>query len=157
MFIARSHIDLHNIRQSVDRIGNVSDNVVHFGPIKLGLEAVLEFVPFVGEIYSMIAGALLVIEGVRARVPGTTLMSVTFLIGVRTVMGAGNLIPIPGVGVLSELAAAAFRAHKISADMIAKAMDETLYIEGHKGDPEYADVLASVRAGKEKRRVVYLG
>ena len=157
MFIARSHIDLHNIRQSVERIGNVSDNVVHLGPIKLGLEAVLEFVPFVGEIYGMVAGALLVIEGVRARVPGMTLMSISFLIGVRMVMGAGNLIPIPGVGVLSELAAAAFRAHKISADMIAKAMDETLYIEGRKGDPEYADVLARVRAGTEKRRVVYLG
>ena len=155
MFIARSHIDLHNIRQSVERIGNVSDNVVHLGPIKLGLEAVLEFVPFVGEIYSIVAGALLMVEGVRARVPGTTLMSITFLIGVRTVLGAGNLIP--GVGIVGELAAAAFRAHKISADMIAKAMDDTLYIEGHKGDPEYADVLARVRAGKEKRRVVYLG
>ena len=155
MFIARSHIDLHNIRQSVERIGNVSDNVVHLGPIKLGLEAVLEFVPFVGEIYSVVAGGLLMVEGVRARVPGTTLMSITFLIGVRTVLGAGNLIP--GVGIVGELAAAAFRAHKISADMIAKAMDDTLYIEGHKGDPEYADVLARVRAGKEKRRVVYLG
>jgi len=157
MFIARSHLDLHNIRQSVERIGNVSDNVVHLGPIKLGLEAVLEFVPFVGEIYSMLAGALLVVEGVRARAPMTTLMAITVLIGLRTVMGAGNLIPIPGVGVLSELAAAAFRAHKISADMIAKAMDDTLYIEGRKGDPEYADVLARVRAGQEKRRVVYLG
>jgi len=155
MFIARSHIDLHNIRQSVDRIGNVSDNVVHLGPIKLGLEAVLEFVPFVGEIYSVIAGGLLIIEGMRARVPGTTLMAVTFLIGVRTLIGTGNLVP--GIGVIAEIAAAAFRAHKISADMIARAMDDTLYIEGHKGDPEYADVLARVRAGTEKRRVVYLG
>ena len=72
MFIARSHIDLHNIRQSVDRIGDISDNVIHLGPIKLGLEAVLEFVPFVGEIYSIVAGGLLIIEGMRARVPGAT-------------------------------------------------------------------------------------
>jgi hypothetical protein len=154
MFIARSHIDLHNIRQSVDRIGDISDNVIHLGPIKLGLEAVLEFVPFVGEIYSIVAGGLLIIEGMRARVPGATLLSVTFLIGVRTMLGAGNLVP--PIGVVGEIAAAAFRAHKISADMIAKAMDDTLYIEGRKGDPEYADVLARVRAGKEKRRVVYL-
>ncbi len=155
MFFARSHIDLHNIRQSVDRIGNLSDNVIHFGPIKLGLEAVLEFVPFVGEIYSLGAGGLIVIEGMRARVPGTTLVSVTFLILLRTVIGTSNFLgPIGAVG---EVAAAAFRAHKISSDMIAKAMDETLYVEGHKGDPEYADILARVRAGKEKRRVVYLG
>jgi Domain of unknown function (DUF4112) len=155
MFFARSHIDLHNIRQSVERIGNISDNVIHFGPVKLGLEAVLEFVPFLGEIYSIVAGLLLVIEGVRARVPGTTLMSIAFLIGVRTFLGTGNLVP--GIGALGEVAAAAFRAHKISADLIAKAMDDTLYVEGHKGDPEYDDILARVRAGKEKRRVVYLG
>jgi len=154
MFLARSHIDLHNIRQSVERIGNISDNVVHFGPVKLGLEAVLEFVPFLGEIYSLVAGALLLIEGVRARVPGTVLMSVAFLVGARTVIGSSNLVP--GVGVIGEVAAAAFRAHKMSADMITKSMDETLYIEGHKGDPEYDDVLSRVRAGKEQRRIVYL-
>ncbi len=155
MFFARSHIDLHNIRQSVERIGNLSDNVIHLGPIKLGLEAILEFVPFVGEIYSLIAGFLLLIEGMRARAPGTVLMSITFLILVRTLIG--SLDAIPGLGIAGDVIAGAFRAHKISADMIAKSMDDTLYIEGHKGDPEYADVLARVRSGKEKRRVVYLG
>lgn len=155
MFFARSHIDLHNIRQSVERIGNISDNVVHFGPIKLGLEAILEFVPFVGEIYSLVAGFMILIEGVRARVPGTTLMQIVLLITMRTAMGSFDAIP--GLGIIGDLAAGAFRAHKISADMVAKAMDDTLYIEGHKGDPEYADILARVRSGKEKRRVVYLG
>jgi hypothetical protein len=154
MFFARSHIDLHNIRQSVERIGNISDNVIHFGPIKLGLEAVLEFVPFLGEIYSLLAGALLLIEAARARAPGTVLMSVAFLVGARTLIGSSNLVP--GIGVVGEVAAAAFRAHKMSADMIAKAMDETLYVEGHKGDSEYEDLLARVRAGQEKRRIVYL-
>lgn len=155
MFFARTHIDLHNIRRSVERIGDVSDNVVRLGPLKLGLEAVLEFVPFLGEIYSIVAGLFLLIEGARARVPGATLMAIAFLIGVRTVLGAGNFVP--GIGVIAELAAAAFRAHKISADMIAKAMDDTLYVEGRKGDPEYDDAVARVRAGAEKRRVVYLG
>ncbi len=155
MFLARSHVDLHNIRQSVDRIGNVSDNVIHLGPIKIGLEGVLEFVPFVGEIYSVIAGLLLIVMGMRARAPATTLLSITVLIGVRTLIGTGNLVP--GVGVVAELAAAAFRAHKISADMIAKAMDDTLYLEGRRGDPAHADILAGVRAGTERRRVVYLG
>lgn len=155
MFFARSLVDLHNIRQSVQRIGNVSDNVVNLGPIKLGLEAVLEFVPFVGELYSVIAGALLVLEGARARTPATTLMSVTFLIAARTVIGTFNLLP--GVGVIGEIAAAAFRAHKISADLIVKAMDATLYLEGRRGDPAHEDVLARIRAGQETRRVVYLG
>lgn len=155
MFFARSHIDLHNIRQSVERIGNVSDNVIHFGPIKLGLEAALEFVPFVGELYSLGAGFLLLVEGLRARVPGSTLVSVATLVVIRTAVG--SLDAIPGLNIAGDLIAGAFRAHKIGSDMIAKAMDDTLYIEGHKGDPEYADVLARVRSGKEKRRVVYLG
>jgi hypothetical protein len=154
MFFARTHVDLHNIRRSVERIGNITDNVVHFGPIKLGLEAGLEFVPFLGEIYSLAAGALLLIEGARARAPATVLMSVAFLVGARTLIGAGNLVP--GVGVVGEVAAAAFRAHKMSADMIVKAMDETLYIEGRKGDPEDDGVQGRVRAGTEQRRIVYL-
>ena len=155
MFFARSHIDLHNIRRSVERIGDISDNVIHFGPIKLGLEAVLEFVPFVGEGYSVVAGVLLLIEGARARVPASTLMSVALLIGLRTLIGTSNLAG--PIGVLGELVAAAFRAHKISAGMIVKAMDETLYVEGREGSPEYDEVLARVREGQEKRRVVYLG
>lgn len=155
MFFARSHIELHNIRQSVERVGNLSDNVIHFGPVKLGLEAVLEFVPFVGELYSIGAGGLLFIEGLRARVPGSTLMSLVVLIGIRTFIGSFDAIP--GLGLAGDVVAGAFRAHKIGADMIIKAMDDTLYIEGHKGDPAYDDLLARVKSGKEKRRVVYLG
>jgi len=155
MFFARSHIDLHNIRQSVERIGNVSDNVIHFGPVRLGLEAVLEFVPFVGEIYSAGAGALLLIEGLRARVPLTTLISVVTLITMRTFIGAFDAIPL--VGVAGDVIAGVFRAHKISADMIIRAMDNTLYIEGRRGDPAFDDLLSGVRSGSEKRRVVFLG
>lgn len=154
MFFARSHMDLHNIRQSIDRIGNVSDNVIHFGPVKLGLEAALEFVPGIGELYSIGAGGLLFIEGLRARVPGSTLMSIVVLIGIRTVIGSFDAIP--GLGIAGDLAAGAFRAHKISADMLVKAMDDTLYIEGSRNDPEYADMMDKVKSGKEKRRVVYL-
>lgn len=155
MFFARSHLDLHNIRASVERIGNISDNVIHFGPIKLGLEAVLEFVPFVGEIYSIVAGGMILIEGLRARVPASTLMSIIMLIGMRTAIG--SLDAIPGLGIAGDLIAGAFRAHKISADMVAKAMDDTIYYEGARSDPEYKDLLARVKAGKEKRRVVHLG
>ena len=155
MFFARSHVDLHNIRQSVERIGNVSDNVIHFGPIKLGLEAVLEFVPFVGEGYSLIAGFMLALQGTRAHVPASVIIKVILLVLARTGMGSFDFIP--GLNIVGDLAAGAFRAHKISADMIAKAMDDTLYIEGRRGDADNADALAGLRSGQEKRRVVFLG
>jgi len=155
MFFARSHIELHNIRRSVERIGTVSDNVVRLGPIKLGLEAVLEFVPFVGEAYSLVAGGLLIIQGARARVPIPTLILITLLIGLRTVIGASNLLG--PLGAFGEILAAAFRAHKMSADMIVKAIDDALYIEGTARDPENADVMARIHAGQEQRRIVQLG
>ncbi len=157
--IARSHVDLHNIRSAVERIGNLSDNVFHFGPVKLGLESILEFVPFVGEGYSLISGGLLIIEGARARVPSSTLMSVGTIVLIRTIIGAGDFIPV--VGVIGNIAAGLFAGHKIAANMIVKAMDETVYIEGTKADaasdPEVAEIMARVRAGKEKRRIVFLG
>ncbi len=40
-------------------------------------------------------------------------------------------------------------------------MDDTLYIEGSRaqarGSPEYAELMADVRARREKRRIVFLG
>lgn len=157
--IARNHVDLNNIRNAVERIGNLSDNVFHFGPVKLGLESVLEFVPFVGEAYSLIAGGLLLVEGVRARVPSSTLMSVATLVVIRTIIGAGDAIPV--VGQIGNLAAGLFSAHKIASDQIIKAMEETVYIEGtraeSRGDPEVEELLARVKSGREKRRIVFLG
>jgi hypothetical protein len=157
--IARSHLDLHNIRSSVERIGNLTDNVFHFGPVKLGLEAVLEWVPFVGEAYSLVAGGLLLVEGVRARVPSSTLMSVSSIVAIRTVIGAGDFIPV--VGQIGNLAASLFAGHKIASNLIIKAMEETVYIEGRRADarhdPEVAEILARIKAGREKRRVVFLG
>ena len=157
--IARNHVDLHNIRSAVERIGNLSDNVFHFGPVKLGLESILEFVPFVGEAYSLIAGGMLLFEGVRARVPSSTLMSVTTIVLVRTIIGAGDFIPV--VGIVGNLAAGLFAGHKIASNMIIKAMEETVYIEGTRAearnDPEIQDLMARIKSGKEKRRVVFLG
>ena len=155
---ARSHVDLHNIRMSIERIGNVSDNIIHVGPLKLGLDGILTWVPGVGEVYSLGAGGLLIIQGIRARVSASTLMSIATLVALRTFMG--SLSAVPGANVVGDVAADLFTAHKWSADMLVKAMDETIYFEGTPkslaNDPEHIDLMAKVKSGKEKRRVVYL-
>jgi hypothetical protein len=147
---ARSHVDLHNIRMSIERIGNVSDNIIHVGPLKLGLDGILTWVPGVG--------GLLIIQGIRARVSASTLMSIATLVAMRTFMG--SLSAVPGANVVGDVAADLFTAHKWSADMLVKAMDETIYFEGTPkslaNDPEHIDLMAKVKSGKEKRRVVYL-
>jgi hypothetical protein len=54
-----------------------------------------------------------------------------------------------------------FTGHKWSADMLTNHMDDTIYFEGTRkdvqGTAEYRDLLERIRAGKEKRRVVFLG
>lgn len=166
--MARTLADIHNIRLSIERIGNISDDVIHFGPVRFGLDGFLEMIPFAGEIYSLSAGVLLVVEGMRARVPLTTQIGVAVLIGLRTLIGSVDVLSIPVAGPLAvllgaptNLIAAGFRAHRTSANMLVRAIDETYYVEmSHaeaRRDPDYESLVARIRSGEEKRRIVFLG
>jgi hypothetical protein len=160
MFHARSLVEVHNARRSIESIGKISDNVVGFGPFGIGLEGILEFVPVVGEIYSLAAGLMLILQGIRVRAPILMLAWGTFLILLRTVIGAIDDIPFIGLlppGIMGDVVAGFFRAHRMVATMLVAEIDQTLYIEGHRRDPENADIIASIRSGAERRRVVFLG
>ncbi len=164
MFAARSHVEVSNARGAIERLGKLSDNIVGVGPVGIGLEGILEFIPVVGEIYSLAAGGVMVLQGMRARVPFFTLVWCTILILLRTAIGALDDIPIlgffTGMGLAGDVAAGLFRAHRMSAQMMVKAIDEALYIEGRRGHtpahPDDASALAEVRAGRDRRRVVFL-
>ncbi len=153
MFFARSHVDLHNIRMAVERTKKVSDNLIGIGPVGIGLDGILAFVPGAGELYSLAAGGLLLFEGVRARAAPTTLLTMGTILLLDTIMSA-----IPGVGGVAD---ALFTGHKWSANMLLKHMDETIYYEGDRKraqtDPDFRDTIARIRSGKETRRVVFLG
>ena len=154
---ARSHEDLHNIRLGVERVRKVSDRIIGIGPIGIGLDGILGFVPVLGVAYTVIAGSMLMMAGVRARASPMTLLHMGALLAIDTLLDvpAGTL---PGIG--SSLADTVFTGHKWSANLLLKHMDHTLYIEGPrekaKAGPEYAALMAQVRAGKEKRRIVFL-
>lgn len=154
MFFARSHSDLHNIRLGVERIKNVSDRIIGVGPIGIGLDGILSWVPGAGVIYSGVAGTMLVLEGVRARAATGTLLHMSALLFVDTFL---DVVPNP----VSAIADTFFTGHKWSANLLLKHMDETIYVEGTaaqaRGKPEYAELMARIRAGKEKRRIVFLG
>jgi len=160
---ARTHFEISKIRAAIERIGALSDSVIGVGPLKIGLDGILAWVPGVGTVYSLGAAGLLVIQGWRARVPATALIQIITLLGVRTavttsgeVAAALTLLPIT---IPTELAVDFFRAHKWSADILLKAIDNTVYVEGrrHSSNPNYADIKEQVRSGAEKRRVVFLG
>lgn len=153
MFFARSHLELHNIRNSIDRTKKMSDGVVKIGPFGLGLDALLGFVPPLGAAYSAGAGLVLLADGVRARAAPMVLAEMALILAIDTLA--------PFLGKAGGVIDALFTGHKWSADLLLRHMDETIYFEGSReqamNSAEYRDLMARVRAGKEKRRVVFLG
>lgn len=149
MIHARSHVDLHNIRLTVERTRKLSDRVVGVGPFGLGLDGVLAWIPGAGQAYSVIAGGLLLVQAVRARASAPTLLGMAALLLADSAMSTA-----PVIGSAADMF---FTGHKWAANILLKHIDETLYVEGRHDDLANADILASLRGGKERRRVVFLG
>ncbi len=110
--------DLEKIRDSVSRIGRLSDNLVRLGPFSVGLDGVLSWVPGVGEVYSVAAAGFILVQGVRARVPVHILLACAALMASRTAVSA---IPLAG-----PAAADFFLAHKWSARLVVHAIERKL-------------------------------
>ena len=116
------------IRDSVERVGRLSDSIVRLGPLSLGLDGVLSWAPGLGELYSTAAGAFIIVQGARAGVAPATLALAGGLILSRTAISA---IPLAG-----PLAADVFTAHRWSARLVSRAIDRKLGIARPQGpDP----------------------
>lgn len=144
---------MESSRRVVERIGRISDDVVRLGPLRLGWDAVLEFIPGVGEIYSVGAGVWLLRAGHRAHVPAAAMTQVAALVGLNTAIGAFNVVPVAGW--LGSVAAGLFRGHRYAAKTLARAIDETLYVEGPR-TPAREQEVEGERRREGKRRVVWL-
>jgi hypothetical protein len=144
-------MEVHEARQSIERIGKLADSIISFGPFGIGLDGLLTWIPIVGATYSIGAGLALVTLGARARVPASILAQVGAIVLARS--GVGE-VPLAG-----QIAVDLFRGHKWAANMMTKAIDQTLYIEGPKdrSRPEYIEAVKAIREGREKRRIVFLG
>jgi len=116
--VASSDDQRLKIRDSVALVGRLSDGLLRFGPLSLGIDGVLSWIPGLGEVYSAAAGAFILIQGVRAGVPATTLVLAGVLMLSRTAVSA---IPLAG-----PLAADIFTAHRWSARLIVGAIDRKL-------------------------------
>jgi len=118
----RPEPDLRAIRASVDWVGRMSDDLIHIGPFRIGLDGLTAWIPAAGEIYSALAAAFLLIQGYRARVPASTLLLAAALMGGRTLI---EVIPF-----LGPLAADLLTLHRLSARLIIAAIDRRLAAEG---------------------------
>jgi len=118
--MTRSEAELRSIRDSISLIGRLSDSIVRLGPFSIGIDGVLSWIPGVGEIYSIGAGAFILVQGARAGVPGTVLAAAGVLLALRTM---GDAVPFAGA-VFADM----FTAHKWAARMIVDAIDRRLGI-----------------------------
>ena len=116
--MTRTDAELRSIRDSVSLVGHLSDSIDRLGPFSLGIDGVLSWIPGVGEVYSLGAGAFILTQGFRAGVPASVLASAALVLGIRTM---GDVVPIAGA-----LFADVFTAHKWAAGMVVRAIDQRL-------------------------------
>jgi hypothetical protein len=156
-FTARTPADIQAHRAGIERIGRLSDSLIGWGPVGIGLDGILAWIPGLGELYSVAAGGYLLFQGWRARVPALVMVQVAAIVGVRTAIDFGNIVPVVGIG--SSIIVDLFRGHRWAAKLLARAIDETLYLEGpwNPTSPAYIDALARIRRGGDKKRIVFLG
>lgn len=159
---ARTHAELKAARRNIERIKKLSDNVVGIGPLGIGLDGLLSWVPGAGAVYSGIAGLMLIGEGMRVGAPAGDMFKIVLWIAADTFADILPLTPftlpfLPATAVVDTF----FTAHKWSANTLLRHMDNTIYIEGTREQarrkPEYADLVARVKSGREQRNVVFLG
>lgn len=119
--MTKSAAELRAIRDSVALIGRLSDSLLRLGPFSLGIDGILSWIPGLGDIYSIVAGGFIIVQGARAGVPPSVLTGAALLLGLRTAIGA---VPLAGSAV-----ADLFTAHKWAAAMVVRAIDAQLQTE----------------------------
>ena len=112
--------ELIRIRDSVATVGRLSDSLFRFGPLRLGVDGILSWIPGLGEVYSTVAAGFILVQGIRARVPVHILVICAALMGSRTLVSA---IPLAG-----PVAADLFTAHRWSAKLVVGAINAMLPI-----------------------------
>ena len=155
--LVRSHLELDRVRSRVERLRHISDRVFGIGPLKIGLDGITSWIPCVGAVYSVVAGGLLLMHGLRARASLRTLAGMAGLLVADSLL---DVIPVPVAPAVVDMM---FTGHKWASNLLLKHMERTLYYEGTRAEAD-ADVefhqhlrdLAEQRAGQVRPRIVYM-
>ena len=114
--------ELLALRKRVEQVGKLSDGLVRIGMFRLGVDGILAWIPGVGELYSAAAGGYILYLGIKAQAPIGTLGTCAALMLGRTTISA---VPLAGA-----VAADLFTAHRWSAKLVLKAIDQKLAAAG---------------------------
>lgn len=104
----------HTAWRRAERIKQLSDRVVGFGPWGIGVDGVLAWVPVAGTVYSVGAAALLLNEAVRAGASRATLLRMAAYLGVDSVSSG---VPLIGWAVDTLFTGHAFAARALQRDI----------------------------------------
>lgn len=115
----------HRAWRHAERIKRLSDRLVGVGPIGVGLDGLLAWVPVAGTVYSLGAGALLISEGIASGAKPVTLARMAAYIALDS---ASSVPPVVG-WIVDTL----FPGHLMAANALQKD------IEARHGPSELAD------------------
>ena len=96
----------HRAWMNAERIKRLSDRLITFGPLGVGLDGVLAWIPGANTVYSLGAGGLLIYEAVQVKAQGRTLVQMGLYIAANTAMTdeeVDNLIFLPGFSTASQV------------------------------------------------------
>lgn len=109
----------HDAWRQAERLKILSDRLIGFGPIGIGLDGIVAWIPGLNFAYGMIAGTLMLVQGVRAGAEMGTLARMILYVIVDNVPDVLTLIP--GLSWLAgSLFDTVFRGHLMAAEALQK-------------------------------------
>lgn len=130
----------HRAWRRAERIKQLSDRVVGFGPWGLGVDGVLAWVPVAGTVYSVGAAALLLSEAVRSGASRATLLRMAAYLGFDS---AASGVPLVGWAIDTLFTGHAFAARALQKDIEKR--------HGRPADPIPVGPGSSLAAGRWSR------
>ena len=129
----------HQSWRSAERIKRLSDRLIGIGPVGIGLDGVLAWIPGANIVYSVAAGGLLLYEGIKAGAAATTLAKMGLFLLADS---ATSEIPIVGWAVDTV-----FPGHLMAANALQKD------IEARHGPAELSKTWRKRRPGDDAKPV----
>ena len=107
--------DAHRAWMTAEAIKRLTDRLIRLGPFSVGAEGLLAFVPVAGTVFSLAAGAWLLLEAVRVGASKATLARMVCYLGLRTL---ASVVPLEG-WIVDFL----FRGHMFAANALQKDIE----------------------------------
>jgi hypothetical protein len=105
----------HKAWRAADRVRRLSDRLVGIGPFGIGLDGVLAWIPGVGPFYSLAAGGVLMVLGLRG---GASPASLIKMAGFLVADTASSAVPVAGWAVDTF-----FPGHLLAAQTLQKDIE----------------------------------